>query len=260
MYQPKGNLRAWTSPEYWVRWMDTQWFRVMGEMALVTLGTWVGAALAVPALLLRRPRAWAEPAALWTLSGIAYFMADSYVVTGFLHHYYFMLWAPPLCWLAGSGLTRAAFLFRPKPVLAFAVLALLYGAWGVHEGLPRVKGWYRLLPCRVVDPYDWDKLVKPGDRVAFVNLPNDVIYRTRRRGWILFLQGPADLPRLAKVLKEGARWVLLGKKAPQWKEPKGLEEILGKGVPGNLNLELLEPKGPLGVYVKEAYELRRLRR
>ncbi len=259
MYQPKGNLRAWTDPSYWVRWLDPTWFRTMGRMALLTLGTWAGTILAGLALLVRRPRAWAEPAALWALSGIAYFMADSYVVTGFLHHYYFMLWAPALCWLAGSGLVGTARLVRVRPALVLALLALLYGADGLLEGLPRVRGWWRLAPCRVVDPFGWDRVVRPGDRVAFVNLPNDVVYRSRRKGWFLQLQGPEDRSRLAKVLQQGARWVLVGKKAPQWKNPRGLEEILGRGVPEKLNLERVEPKGPLGVFVKEAYELWRRR-
>ncbi len=259
MYQPKGNLRAWTDLSYWIRWLDPGWFETMGSMALVTVGTWAGTALAALALLWRKPRAWAEPAALWTLSGIAYFMADSYVVTGFLHHYYFMLWAPALCWLAGSGLVGAARLFRTRPVPFLALLALLYGADGFLEGLPRVRGWYRLSPCRVVDPFGWDRLVKPQDRVAFVNLPNDVVYRSGRKGWFLQVKGPGDKKRLERVLHQGARWVLLGKKAPQWKNPKGLEEILGRGVPESMGLVPLEPRGPLGVYVKEAYELWRRR-
>ncbi len=260
MYQPKGNLRAWTSPSYWVRWLDPEWFRVVGEMALLSLGTWAGTVLAASALLLRRPRNWLAPPALWTLAGAAYFAADSYVVTGFLHHYYFMLWVPALCWLAGSGLTRAAALLPRGSLPALAVLALLYGADGFLEGLPRVEGWYRLAPCRVVDPFDWDRQVPAGDLVVFANLPNDVIYRARRKGWILFLEGPEGEKELARLLAKGARWVLLGKRLPGRKEPLGLTGLLAPGAPERLHLEPVEPKGPLGPVVAGAYELWHRRR
>lgn len=241
LYSPGTALRDWTSPAYWVAWLDGRWFLTMGRMALLTAGTWAALALAACGLALRRP----APPAAWLLSAALYFAADSYVVTGFLHEYYFVIWAPALAWLAGAALAFLAALVRPAAPAALAVLLLALAACGVHEGRARVAGWYRLAPVRPVDLLGWDRLVPRADRVIYANLLGDVIYPADRKGWRLDLSSPDAPKRAAELLGKGARWILVGRKGLGQGGGASLEESLGLDTIKRMGLERIEPPEPL---------------